>query len=365
MIDRNASGGLVALSLTLAACTSPIDALLDEMVAWHGEYVTYHANPSAEVCAGTPWHVDGFAPFVARELGISAPTGTHYLWLNPEQLDRISDCTPLGCAYDEFAIARPPSLVHEVVHVVTRDSGMNRWEFFTEGIAWAYDAPSPRYVVSLNPEEPLPDPRPMMLLDDPSDIHYGIAGSFVTLLLARHGPGPFVEFARQLPESRTIADLEATFRRVYGSELAVEVDLFMHGSTCTDDMFDVVPYDCAMPEVAWIDGRQWLYTNVMDCSSGDVVGGVDDEVWPSARSVTMDVPASGAHQLSLESDGEVRVEIGPCFGCPWQPRYHVLTPGDTFTVDLEAGPHYVRMVGQSDESPTLTLAVQPNPLAEP
>ena len=144
----------------------------------------------------------------------------------------------------------------------------------------------------------------------------------------------------------------------------MEVDLFMHGSPCTDDMFQVIPYDCAMPEVARVDDRYWTYTNVMDCRHGDVVGGVDTEVWPSVRSVTMDVATSGAHQLSLESDGDVRVQIAACFGCPWEPRYHVLKPGDTFTVDLDAGPYYVRMLAHSDASPTLTLSVQPAPLAD-
>ena len=159
-------------------------------------------------------------------------------------------------------------------------------------------------------------------------------------------------------------NLEATFQRVYGSDLATEVDLFKHGAPCTEDMFPVVPYDCAMPDVAWIDDRAWSYTNVMDCRHGDVVGGVDAEVWRSSRSVTMDIPKSGAYQLSLESDGDVTVQLGACFGCPWEPRYHVLEPDDTFTVDLDAGPHYVRMLAQSDASPTLALFVQPNPLAD-
>jgi hypothetical protein len=363
---------VVVLGLTFSACEGEdrVQTLLDELVAWHGEYVIYHADPSAEVCAGNPAYVNGFAQFVALELGIPAPSGIHHLWLNPEQLERLQDfCTPWGCAFDEFAVARPPELVHEVVHVVTRGQGMNRWAFFTEGTAWTYDpwypqSFGPRYVVSAIPGEPLSDPRPMMLLSDPTDIHYGVAGSFVTLLLARYGPERFVEFSKQLPESRTAENLEGTFKRVYGSELAVEVDLFMAGSPCTDDMFDVVPYDCAMPEVAWVDERQWLYTNVMDCSHGDVVGGVDEEVWPSFRSVTMDVQTSGVHQISLASDGDVTVQIGACFGCPWEPRYHVLRPDDTIMVDLDAGPYYVRMVGESDESPTLALAVQRNPLGD-
>lgn len=360
---------LSALGLCFAACTpeeDPVQTLLDELVVWHGEYMTYHANPSAEVCAGNPSYVDGFVPFVASELGLSAPRGTHYLWVDADQNDNLPypcDIAP-GCALGEFAISSKPHLLHEVVHVVAGHNDMNNWTFITEGIAWAYDAPDPRYVISLIPGEPLPDPRPMMLLRDPQDVHYGIAGSFVTLLLARHGPEMFVQFAQQLAEPRTMENLEATFQRVYGSDLAAEVDLFMHGSPCTEDMFQVIPYDCAMPDVAWIHDRAWSYTNVMDCRHGDVVGGVDGEVWRSSRSVTMDVPKSGAHQLSLESDGDVRVQIGACFGCPWEPRYHVLKPGDTFTVDLDAGPYYVRMLGQSDASPTLTLSVQPNPLAD-
>ncbi len=363
---------LAALGLCFAACTQqedPVQTLLDELVAWHGEYMTYHANPSAEVCAGNPSYVDGFVPFVARELGVSAPRDTHYMWVKTDQNDILPHpCDITGCGGGDFAIATTPELVHEVVHVVTDHNQMNNWSFFTEGIAWTYgpwypQAYGPRYVLSLNPDEPLPDPRPMMLLRDPSDIHYGIAGSFVTLLLARHGPEKFVVFSQQLTEPRTMANLEATFKRVYGSDLSAEVDLFSAGAPCTEDMFQVIPYDCAMPEVAWID-RGWSYTNAMDCRHGDVVGGVDAEVRRSARSVTMDIAESGAHQLSLESNGDVAVQIGACFGCPWEPRYHVLKPDDTFTVQLDAGPYYVRMLAQSDASPTLTLSVQPNPLAD-
>ncbi len=358
-----------ALALLLAACPEQniIDSLLDEMPAQRGEYLSYHANPSATLCAGTLTHVDGFVPFVASELGLSSPSDLHYLWLDQEQKSRLTypcDKTP-GCTFGTVATSGEPAHVHEVVHIVTGYHKMNNWPFFTEGTAWAYDAPGARYVTPIIPGEPLADPRPMMLLADPLELHYGVAGSFVTLLLARHGPEKFVRFSQQLTEPRTMANLEATFQRVYGSELAAEVDLYMHGSPCTEDMFQVIPYDCAMPEVAWSNPPQWTYDNTMDCGHDDVIGGIDAQVWPSVRSVTMDVPISDAYQLSLVSDGEVTVQIGACFGCPWQPRYHVLKPGDTTLVELDAGAHYVRMVARSDSSPAVTIAVQPNPLAGP
>jgi hypothetical protein len=361
---------LVALGMLSAACSQEyrLNGLLDDLDAWHGEYVTYHANPSNEVCAGNAAFVDGFVPFVAGELGIEAPQGIHYMWIDGDQTAEFG-CSA-GCQAGDFALAREPQLAHELVHVVTDHHGMNDWPFFTEGVAVAYDWWSPgafvgvpRWLFSPVPG-PLLDPTPNMLLDA-EELHYGEAGAFVMLLLARHGPEKFVEFSQRLGEPRTRDHLESTFRAVYGSDLQMEVDLFMRGPPCTEDMFPVVPFDCAMPEVDWYDDRQWIYSDVMDCRQGDVVGGIaDSRGFPSTRSVTLEVPSTKPYQLALASDGDVRVEIGACFGCPWELRAHVLEPGDAYTVDLDAGRYYVRMGARSDESPTVAVFVKGAPLPE-
>lgn len=345
----------------LAGCRADSD-LLDDLIAHQGTYVTYYESPSLQTCVGTYDYVDDFVPFIASELGLDAPQGLKYLWLDADDFSR-SGCQPHvgGCAPGERAIGQAPGLLHELVHVVTGHHSMNRWPFFAEGLAVAYDpwdgdGLGPRYVFPA-PGNLLLDPRPMMELPA-SDILYGTAGSFVSFLLSRHGPAPLVELLQRLDEPRTLEHLRQIFSDVYSQDLDAEVELFMNGTDCPDDPFPTLIYDCTMPEVVWESATRWRHSQLMDCAAGDLMGGIGpDRAWPSIRAVTLDVPTSGSYQLSASSDGEVSVQIGACFGCPWEPRYIWLEPGDQMTVDLDAGPYYVRMRAMSDEVPQIDLEV--------
>lgn len=357
-------GTLVGGLALLAAC-SPGLPDLDGLSSWDGAHVSYYASPSLEPCKGTPTYVDAFVPFVAGELGIPTPTGLQYVWLDSTDLAQ-TDCVNHSCQISDFAVSPDPGHLHEVVHAVTWDNSMNQWPFFTEGIAVAYDPwngdeMGPRYLIPVVPGEPLPDPRPMMLLPSADSIPYGVPGSFVAFLLSRHGPERFVDFTRHLTLPRTLDNLQEMFRRAYGSELDAEVDLFMYGPPCDDDAFPVRVYDCAMPNVPWADAAQWSYSDVMDCHEGDILGGIGlDAAWHSIRSVTLDVPTSGRYVLSAVSDNDVDVQIGACFGCPWEPRSFLVQAGEAVDVDLDAGPYYVRIRAMSDESPTVDVWLFPD-----
>lgn len=154
-------------------------------------------------------------------------------------------------------------------------------------------------------------------------------------LLSRHGAEPFVAMTRRLGSVRTMSRLRKVFREEYGRELDAEVDLFMSGASCDPQAFPVRVYDCTMPEVAWSDPTYWSYTETMDCAKGPLLGGISPEhAWPSIRSVTLNVPVGGLHQLAIGSDGEVDVELGACFGCPWEPRQFTAEVGKSTVMDL-------------------------------
>lgn len=50
-----------------------------------------------------------------------------------------------------------------------------------------------------------------------------------------------------------------------------------------------------------------------------------------------------------------------CFGCVWDRDDAFLVPGDAMFVELEAGRHFVRMAGDSAETPSLTVRLVPAP----
>jgi hypothetical protein len=114
-----------------------------------------------------------------------------------------------------------------------------------------------------------------------------------------------------------------------------------------------------MPGIAWEDDLLWHHTEEMDCESGDLVGGVGSEqVWSSIRSVTLDVPSAGLFRMTVSGGNDIGVQMGACFGCPWEPRYVWLGPGEQVVVELDPGPYYVRMRARSDLSPHVDVQLE-------
>lgn len=363
----------IAAALGLA-CGPSVDDLLEGTVAWEGEHLTYHASASIEVCEGTPAYVDGFVPFVAGELGIEAPTGLTYVWSDDPELT-AAFCDLGGakqCAKHGVAATINPALLHEVVHITASPSGLNRWPFFSEGLAVAYDpftgdGAGGRYVQVPDEGGPLPDPRSLFTLPGEefrqaqTSGNYITAGSFVAFLLARHGPAKYVDMVRRLGHTRSMSELREVFLDVYGVALDDEVERFIHGTECTPDAFPVRVYDCTMPAIPWEDASHWRYAGTLECESGDLVGGISPT--NSARTVrarTVEIPTSGAYRLHLESDrSDVLVHLGACFGCPWEPRHVVIAAGETATIELDAGPYHLRVLGQPGEAAALSVDLTP------
>lgn len=322
----------------------------------------YQSSPSLQVCQGTYAWVDNFVPFVARELGLDVARVQVYRWLDSFDFEG-ADCPSqtAGCTHGSQASSLKPFLLHELVHTVLATLDYPYQPFFGEGIAYALDpwtgsGLGPIYVAS-STGQGLPDPRPWMTMAR-NDLNYSMAGSFVMFLLARHGPTKFLEFTRELGTSRDMNVIERSFRITYGLELNREAELFMEGVPCTSQFFNPAVYDCMSPNVPW-EGDQWSLSGVMDCGSDDVVGGFGpDESWASIRSVTLDVPTSGQYYLRAESDGEIRVRIGPCSRCPWADGgVTIYSAPEPIGVELAAGTHYVRIQALSDKTPGFDIVL--------
>lgn len=338
---------LSASLLALGAC--PSESTLER---WTGENLEYLSSPSLQVCGGTHRQLDEFVDFVASEVGIPIPRGITYTWLDdiadancPEGVD--------GCARGNQAFSAAPLFPHEIVHAVAGPNRMSVWPFFAEGLAVAYDpwggsSFGSRYVLVPNDGDPLPDPRLSLTLSA-KDLFYPTAGSFVAFLLSRHGPGPFVAMTQRLPVERDLDALRQIFRDTYPTELDEEADLFMVGADCSKDAFPTLVYDCTMPEVAWETTQSWVYHRTIECSDDDVSGGYKPaQPFRSVHSVTLDVPTSGMYTFQVTSESDVVVQVGPCFGCPWERRDVWTGEGKSNSVQLDAGPYYLRIVGWAD-----------------
>lgn len=349
----------VALTVPIAGCGAELDV-------WTGTHINYLSSPSLSVCQGTHRYVDDFVPFLSGELGLEAPSGMEYQWLDEKDFDSAPCRESIaGCAGSKTAYARGPSLLHEVVHTVTWTAGMNNHLFFTEGLAVAYDpwlgdGLGPRYTLAVSPGEPLPDPR-LALDAGTDDLDYALAGSFVTFLLTRHGPEKFVSFSQRLKDDSSLTSIQTSFQAIYGLGFDTEVELFRFGTPCGDALFSARIYDCVAPEVAW-ENDTWSFVAEMDCGDDAVVGGLGvGSATPRIRSVTLNVPTTGQYALSAEGGEGVVVQVGPCFGCPWIPGDVAVPAGREVTAKFAAGPHYLRIRAQTDDSFDVHAVLRPAP----
>lgn len=343
------------------ACACGVEPELD---VWAGQHVRYESNPSLTVCGGTHAWADGFLPFVASELGVEVPKGQRYRWVGEDDLP--CDSTS-GCAPGSVGFSSKPFLLHELVHTTMNTLGYQSQPFFGEGIAyaldpWNGDGINQAYLIPWKGVDKLVDPRHHMTLDS-DDLSYVVAGSFVMFLLARHGPGKFLRFSRELGGSRDMEVIREKFQLAYGIDLDDEAELFMVGAPCTEASFGPGIYDCTAPTLPW-DGEQWVFDGVMDCANDDVAGGFGpDRNWGSVRAVTVDVPVAGRYRFLANSDAGISVRIGPCESCPWDRGGTAIDSSEEAEVELDAGVHFLRIRAQSQE--TLAFRIVLSPVLDP
>lgn len=334
----------------------------------NGELVDYHISDSLGACADTPKLVDGFALALADHLGLDLKGKVDYYWMDGAEYATTS-CDPgtVGCQIGDQVYARNPNLLHEVVHAITEQGGMNNLPFFTEGLAVAYDpwygrGSGPRFRFKPLPGDVESDPR-KSITRPASEISYDLAGSFVSFLLLRHGPEKFVALTRGLTADVDYLVISRAFEDIYKTELDYEVEVFMANNYCNEEFTELLVYDCLGPEVDW-EASGWAWQTSMECTAEGVAGGIADPEMASItqRSVSLKVPAPGEYELAVRSSGTgaVTTTIGRCFGCPWHPNDIVTEGSDTSSVTLAAGLYFVRLTASSPEMAQVEIKLTPN-----
>jgi len=349
-------------SRALLLSSAAVAACLPEYEQIQGERLLYEYSEELHPCAGTAPYMDRLVPFLERQLTLSAPKRLRYSWV-PAHDEWEPFGVPAGAkGVGTHAWASEPTNVHELAHVVT--GGMPAM-FFVEGVASAVDTIgdglAPRYPeTDAQLAEPLWDPRATMTATNSGGVNYGAAAAFVTFLLVRHGPEPFHEFYRGLGGPVTMTWLRARFRKAYGLELDDEIASFRHGiPPCEADAHPLPLPECSAPTVAWGSETRWEHEVSMACDEPGVVGGISPKRgYPSFYAVTIEVPVGGYHVLQM-SNLDVTVRLGPCFGCPWDPRDILIErESPQRTMILDPGTYYLRVNSTSDESPEVTVRLQ-------
>ena len=103
----------------------------------------------------------------------------------------------------------------------------------------------------------------------------------------------------------------------------------------------------------------WTQQRTLDCGDVDVVGGVGDSEWRSHRAAAVDIPAAGSYQVRFTGGPGTELRVGPCFGCVWERQDVFLMPGEDQVTTLEAGRHFVRVTGDSEQTPPYEVVLMP------
>lgn len=346
------------------ACFAAAQGCLPEFEKVHGPHILYEHSAVLDPCAGTATYVDSIVPFLERRLNVTAQGPLRYSWLTeqdvPWGLVEGEGGKLAGQAVGQHAWSTAPVQAHEVAHLVM---GMNSATFFVEGIAVAMDLTGQlgaRYVPADKVDEFLYDPRPTMTATLSRDVDYAAAGFFVTFLLVRHGPERFRKFYAALHWPFTMERISDAFLKIYGVELDSEVEEYMQGiPACEEGHFDLQPLQCLGPIIPW-DGRDWVFSESMDCEAPGVVGGLGpDNSWPSFRAVTLDVSTAGAYGLVTKGDPGILFRFGPCFGCPWDLRDVRSQVGEIKSLWLTPGQYYLGIDSRSDFSADAEVILTP------
>jgi len=333
-------------------------ACIPQLQVEEGEFLVYEHSLSRTPCGGTARSLDDFVGFLADELDVHISSDFRYSWLDRADKEVVGpDCPVSDCVLGRHSLGYEPALKHEVVHLVMNDVAWGQ-PFLAEGIAGAYDP----LIDGRGGPYPHPtrvgDPRATFAARSSPEVDYSTAAGFVAFLLTRHGPAKFQDLYFRLRNQREMSAIRRRFSEVYGIDFDQEVDAYMAGVPCEPDHFVVRAYECEGPVQAWNAGM-WAQRRTLDCGDADVVGGVGDSKWRSHRAVSVDIPAAGSYQIHFTAELGMELRVGRCFGCVWERQDAFLMPGEDQPITLEAGRHFVRVTGDSEQTPSYEVVLLP------
>lgn len=309
-----------------------------------GQHVRLAADPGLEPCGGTLAHMDAFVARLAEEFGVAPPTGNDrikYFWLEHDEFSTRSGCpaNSRGCAKGKRKVSSYSApLDHELVHALAARRG-GAPPFFGEGLATAFQGLETG-LTSGWPNTASPEIlRTMMTVTTPDQVSYGVAGSFIHVLVQSHGAEAVLAMIAQLPRETSLAEIEGAFQTKLGVTLADSIVAFTEfTSACPEDNTAML-LECEAPEIAW-DGREIVEFRDVGCEQEDVIGPYDGNAMQVMRTIA--VPEDGVYEVRVIGDG-MGLALVDCGGCGVRAKL-----GDVGLLELTAGLYSLRLIGSLD-----------------
>ena len=300
---------VVVVSVALLALAGCEASVLDERdpnaLPLYGDNVTLYYDPGMMPCAGTLSYLDASVTAIASYLGV--PRG------DPIPYYYTQDLLPCSAGAGGCTIGPPeavlscwgkqPNLVHELVHAVKwRAMGLTN-SFLDEGLAVSlgqYD--SAGIARSSASDQDLLAAEPLPAAD------YDLAGDFVSYLLTRFGPNPFVSLVKSVHRGDPVTSIEGAFESIYGETMtALRADRSQSPLTFYSNRIDLPECQALLPDPSL--GQGATVVESVDCATNAVgVAGA------GATYVPFDVAADGLYALRVELDTASGFGLFACKG---------------------------------------------------
>jgi hypothetical protein len=246
-------GRTLLVGLAALGCGGPNEDLPKDRV-WTSPHFRYAARADdTSVCSPVVDQLEAHLQVLGDYLGLTWTGGQISYYKFRDYDDFRSDS---GCLTSAGACARPAEVLsprvldgHELVHIYTGPLG-HPPALFEEGIAEALAPVGRRFMA---PERSWRDILAMPRLPDGAwpDLDYSAGGWFVTHVLRRYGPAPFLAFYRAAAANPAAEDIAWQFREVYGAELD---DVWREAQVSTPRLPGIPVWECTTAEPMGLGG---------------------------------------------------------------------------------------------------------------
>lgn len=349
--SRIAPASWLALPVAvLIGCGSAaIDWRDPQALPLHADNVTLYSDPGMMPCAGTLPFLDASAGAIAEFLDVPPGTPIPYYYTQD-----LLPCPPgsRGCTVGPPAASlscwgKEPDLVHELVHALRwRRTGMSN-SFLEEGLAVSlgqYDLTG--IADSGASDQDLLMPAQLRTED------FGLAGDFVSYLLTRFGPAPFVRLLQSVRPGDGVDEIESAFAAVYGETMAaLRADRSQSTLTFYSDRIDLPECQALAPEPRIGQGLKFAAS--VDCATNAV--GVPGASWTD---VPFDIAADGLYALEVDLGSASGFGLYACSGGTGVTSSD-LGASPLVVGRLHAGRYFFRLNATSASPQAISVAVVP------
>lgn len=298
--------------------------------------ITVFVGFDEPICGGTFDWIESRLRWLADETGLPvADPSIRYYWLR-EDVHRYCDTGACGTTIGDRMYSPLELFTHELVHGHMAQLGVPR-PWLAEGMARMFEDTRwslPEYILT---------PTAMLEEDEPLDLDYDSAASFVGFLRDRYGMPTLLDLYAAL-DGVDVEGTSAVFLSVLGEDWdAVEsayLPAYMPGGF-------VGSLNCDFPVVAPV-ADTWTVSVATPCEDAATVGpylGWSNEDTPaSERHVILEVPTAGTYTVTMTSSAKTSINVEACGDAPGYFSWYDTQIGE----EIELSPGRKRLTITSD-----------------